>query len=62
MRDGTTWKKKLIFQTHKTLFGDIPNILDSVSFVQFLNTLEALFFQISFTAGTTKMTKYWRWR
>ena len=33
-----------IFQTHKTLFGDIPDILDSVSSVQFLNTLEALFF------------------
>ena len=33
-----------LFQTHKTLFGDIPDILDSVSSVQFLNTLEALFF------------------
>ena len=36
--------RMFIFQTHKTLFGDIPDILDSVSSVQFLNTLEALFF------------------
>ena len=38
------WHHFFLFQTHKTLFGDIPDILDSVSSVQFLNTLEALFF------------------
>ena len=51
-------EEKIHFPDAQNPFGDIPDILDSVSSVQFLNTLEALFFDISFTAGTTKMIKY----